>query len=289
MLDEQDPSPLTVRVRPSGAGWQWIRHAWSLFATQPLTWIVTLVVYMLVLVAASFVPLGDLATSLVGPVFLGGMLQGAHRQQLGGRMEITDLFSGFRDRLVPLLLLGVIQLLAAIVIGVVAVVIVVIAIGPAVLSDPSDLANVGLVQWVILATGVGVVVTAMMLAFWIATPLVAIAGCKPWEAVERSFDAGLRNWRALLVCGLAVIVLSILAAIPLGLGFIVLLPVLTIAGYTAFADVFWPDAPVGGGDGSGAGAGDGYRDDFGTPVPPPSHPDANLPPPAAGESIGEQR
>lgn len=253
---------LTVRRVDYGAGWQWISRAWRLFAAQPLTWIATLVLYVLLLVAASLIPLGDLATSLLGPVFLGGLLMGAHRQTLGGRMELTDLISGFRERFVPLLLLGVIQLLAGIIIGVVAVVIVLVTIGPSVLNNPDSLMQISVMHWTLMGVALAVVIAGVTLAFWIAAPLVAIAGCKPWEAVERSFDAGLRNWRALLVFGLAVIGLTIAAVIPLGLGFIVLIPVLVIAGYTAFADLFWPDEPA-------------------PPDTPsaPSHPDANLPPP----------
>ncbi len=79
---------------------------------------------------------------------------------------------------------------------------------------------------------------AMIMAFWIATPLVAVAGCKPWEAVERSFDAAWRNWRALLVYGLLALLLGLIAVIPFGLGLIVLMPVLMLAGYTACADLF---------------------------------------------------
>ena len=65
-----------------------------------------------------------------------------------------------------------------------------------------------------------------------------MAGCKPWEAVERSFDAAWRNWRALLVYGLLALLLGLIAVIPFGLGLIVLMPVLMLAGYTACADLF---------------------------------------------------
>ena len=135
-------------------------------------------------------------------------------------------------------MLGLIQILATLVVGLVGAIGAMLTIGLSVFENPEALGGISVVTWLLLALVMTVPLAAMIMAFWIATPLVAVAGCKPWEAVERSFDAAWRNWRALLVYGLLALLLGLIAVIPFGLGLIVLMPVLMLAGYTACADLF---------------------------------------------------
>ncbi len=229
---------LAVAVRPAAAGKQWIGSAWGLFAGQVGTWLVLVIILFAVTVLAAFVPLGSLAMNVVSPVFIGGMMIGAHQQARGGRAEIGHLLAGFSQRFVDLLLLGLIQILATLVVGLVGAIGAMLTIGLSVFENPEALGGISVVTWLLLALVMTVPLAAMIMAFWIATPLVAVAGCKPWEAVERSFDAAWRNWRALLVYGLLALLLGLIAVIPFGLGLIVLMPVLMLAGYTACADLF---------------------------------------------------
>ena len=49
----------------------------------------------------------------------------------------------------------------------------------------------------------------------------------------------LRNFLPIVIYGLMIGVLGILAAIPLGLGLLILLPMLAIASYSAYRDIFY--------------------------------------------------
>ena len=229
---------LERHIRPAGAGWAWIRDAWRMFTRQVVTWLVLVVLLFLVVLGIGLIPLGDLLTSLLSPVLMGGLMLGAHRQAGGGRVDLGHLFAGFRRQLGPLVLLGLLQLLATIIGLTVLAVVALLTVGLQAFESPELFSNVTLGSWILLAVVSAVFTAGMVMAFWLATPLVAIAGCKPWESVERSFEAALRNWRALLVYGAVVLGLLVVATIPLGLGLIVLLPVLMISNYTACADIF---------------------------------------------------
>ena len=77
------------------------------------------------------------------------------------------------------------------------------------------------------------------MAAWFASALVALDGMEPWQALKSSFFACLKNIIPFLVYGLVMLVLSIIATIPLGLGWLVLGPLTIASIYTAYRDVFF--------------------------------------------------
>jgi len=76
------------------------------------------------------------------------------------------------------------------------------------------------------------------LAMMWAPPLVFVHGVGPVEALKRSLFACLRNWLALLVMIVLVAVLGGIAMIPLGLGLLVFAPVMAIAIWAGYREVF---------------------------------------------------
>ena len=76
------------------------------------------------------------------------------------------------------------------------------------------------------------------MALWFAPMLVLFNGMPPIEACKASFNACLKNILPFLLLGLIVFVLSFFAALPVGLGFLVLIPVLAGTAYAAYQDVF---------------------------------------------------
>jgi len=57
-------------------------------------------------------------------------------------------------------------------------------------------------------------------------------------AIKQSFGACLKNIVPFLIYGVVAFVLSIVATIPFGLGWLVLGPVLAASVYTAYQDIF---------------------------------------------------
>jgi uncharacterized membrane protein len=76
------------------------------------------------------------------------------------------------------------------------------------------------------------------MAFWFAVPLVVFHDVAPTAAIKMSFFACLRNIVPFLVYGIVMLVLLILAALPIGLGLLVMVPVLLTSAYRSYRDIF---------------------------------------------------
>jgi uncharacterized membrane protein len=76
------------------------------------------------------------------------------------------------------------------------------------------------------------------MAVWFAPALVIFHDLAPLAAMKASFAVCLKNMLPFLVYGVILLVLCFVAAIPMFLGFLVLLPVLIGAHYASYVDLF---------------------------------------------------
>jgi len=76
------------------------------------------------------------------------------------------------------------------------------------------------------------------MALWFAPALVVFRNVPPLDALRLSATAVLKNTLPFLVYGAIYLVASIVASIPFGLGWIVLLPVSLITAYVSYREVF---------------------------------------------------
>ena len=236
-----------IRVE-AGRGWGWIVEGWQLFARAPGVWIVILLIYLGISVVLSLIPfVGGLAYMLLSPVLAGGMLYGAAALARGETLEIAHLFRGFQDqeRMGPLVLLGLISLAGYVLM---ALVVMVFMGGGFIMGAALDstgaivppeamgglLAGAGLIALLIIL----VIGTLMAMALFYGVPLVMLAGQNVWPAVQDSVAACWINMLPLLVFGLIYLVLAVAAAIPFGLGFLILGPVTVGAIYASYREVF---------------------------------------------------
>jgi uncharacterized membrane protein len=234
------------RAVRAGRGWTWFTDAWALFREQPGTWVLILVVFVAVSVVIGIVPvLGNLAGSLLGPIFAGGLMLGCHELARGGELQLGHLFAGFRDHLGRLALLGVAYLVMLLVALVVAFAV----------------AGAGLgLGWILgmgagdaLPTGIGMtsiflavlVALALMIpaamAIWFAPALVVLNDLGVGEALKVSFLASLKNFVPFLVYGAVFLGLAIVASIPFMLGWLALGPTIVASVYTAYRDIFYDE------------------------------------------------
>lgn len=237
----------------AGRGWGWIVEGWQLFAKAPGIWIVILLIYLAISVVLSFIPfVGTLAHALLSPVLVGGMLYGAAALARGETLEIAHLFRGFQDqeRMGPLVLLGAISVGGYVLI---ALVLVMFMGGGLIMGATLDstgaiippeamgglLAGAGLVAVLIIV----VIGFAIAMALLYGTPLVMLAGQNAWPAAQDSIAACWINVLPLLVFGLIYLVLAVVAAIPLGLGFLILGPVTVCAVYASYREIFEERTP----------------------------------------------
>ena len=79
----------------------------------------------------------------------------------------------------------------------------------------------------------------LYMALWFAPALIVFHNLAPVESMKASFFACLKNIIPFLLYGVILIVLGVLAAIPFGLGFLVLIPVIIASIYTGYRDIFY--------------------------------------------------
>ena len=233
---------------PAGHGVDWWRSAWQLFIAAPGVWLVITILYVVIMMALSFIPLlGQIGVSLLHPVFVGGIVLGCREQDRGGALTVQHLFAGFNDKLGSLVIVALIYLAGWLIIGCVAFALLFVMVGGGILAAwaSGDATQVGYAALTtmgltaLLAVLVSLLLAIpLLMAFWFAPALVVLRGDEPWAAMKTSFHACMRNIPPFLVYGLLGLLFVILACIPLALGFLVLIPVGSATIYTSYKDLF---------------------------------------------------
>jgi uncharacterized membrane protein len=78
----------------------------------------------------------------------------------------------------------------------------------------------------------------LLMALWMAPALVIMKNVAPVEAVRLSFAASLKNFVPFIIFYVLAAVACFLGAMLMGLGLIVVYPVLLCASYIAYKDIF---------------------------------------------------
>ena len=227
----------------AGAGAAWVGGAWRLFRQAKLMWIVILVLLFLVHLGLGMVPwLGMLLPSLVSPILMGGIALGCRSLETGGDLELEHLLAGFRRNTGILFAIGLLYVVGeALVMGVFGAVAGTSFVWAAMRGDeaaiiaslPDD--PLRLLLGGLVAASLAI---PLMAAYWFAPALAMLHDVPAVPAMKESFFACFRNFVPMLVYGLVMTVLAIVAAIPLGLGFLVWVPVLIATTYTSYRSVF---------------------------------------------------
>jgi uncharacterized membrane protein len=227
------------QARPGGNGWTWITEGWELFKRQPGIWIGIVLLLFVIMVGTAFLPfIGGIVMTLFGPVFAAGIVIGCRALEKGEELEIAHLFAGFRERTGTLIGVGALYLAASLVIML--VIGLVMGVGMFTLmggGDPQAVAAMGLT--ILLAALVWfALMLPFVMAIWFAAPLVVFHEHGAIEAMKGSFTGCLRNIVPFLLYGVVMLVFSILASLPLMLGWLALGPVLAASVYTGYRDIY---------------------------------------------------
>jgi hypothetical protein len=217
---------LTVqpRVVEGTRGSAWWGEGWRLFRRSPGMWVAIVLLYLVVTVLVSVVPyVGDLGTSLLTPVFVGGMMIGCRALDRGEPLRISHLFEGFQAaHFVQLMIIGALNVALTLVfklvsgaglLGTEALERLALAQDPMAGLAGSALAMSATALLVLLLVLVALTVFAML--NWFAPALVALRGMRAIEAMKVSFVACLRNWVPFLVYSLIAAAVGIILAIVL--------------------------------------------------------------------------
>ena len=225
---------------PFENGWTWLASAWSIFKRAAGVWIGMIIVLCLIYIVLGVVPIiGAIASLAAGPVFTGGLMLASRTTDQGGEAQFTQLFGGFKHRFGPLVGVGVLYL-----VGFAAILFLVMVVtGGSILTvvnatTPEE----------VMAAGAGLLLAALiffalliplLMAVWFAPALIVFHDMGSIAAMQASFTGCLRNIMPFLLYGIVWFIASIVASIPLMLGWLILGPVTAASIYTAYKDIYF--------------------------------------------------
>lgn len=238
-----DPWQLLEPRRVSaGRGWIWIKEGFRLFARSPGVWIAIALLFGIIQMALSTLPLVSIAASLIAPILVGGLMLGCRSLEEGGQLEIGHLFAGFNANGGKLAGVGGLSLAASFL---VMLVVFPIVFAGAIMPELANLQagggppSVMAVSMILIAVLIGLLLFfTLAMAFWYAPVLVVMHDVDVFDALRMSFKANLRNVWPFTIYGLVLLGLTLLAVLPLLLGLLVIVPLTWTSMYASYKDVF---------------------------------------------------
>lgn len=234
-------SMIRVRDVKAARGVLWMSGGWHLFRRHPALWAGFALGWLAITFGLLLVPLiGGVVANFLQPIFFASFAVAARKQLAGERVEMGDLFSGFRRNARALANIGALLLIAGM-----GIVLLMGALGLPMMTGPGgSLPNFSeyfqqleTQDWLVLLLGL-VLLAALKGALWFAPALLAFHDLSTAHAIRWSVYAALSNIGALLVYGAVLMVAFFAAIIPWGLGLAVAIPVMLASTYIGYADVF---------------------------------------------------
>jgi uncharacterized membrane protein len=231
---------------PAGNGVAWISSGWQLFIKAPGIWILCMLILLGLSVVLVFVPLiGSLASNLLMPVMMGGIMLGCRSLDEGGTLQVDHLFAGFKEKAGPLVIVGLVMLGATIALLIVTLVVVFVMFGAAIFQafgDEQALASLvgpqGLLMLALAVLLFMALIIPLAMAYWFAPALIVFHNLDPMSAMKQSFMGCMRNMMPFLLYGIVFLLLGIVALIPVGLGLLVIFPLSYASMYSAYKDIY---------------------------------------------------
>lgn len=251
---------MKARVVSFARGAAWLGEGWRLYRGAPLTWLMLVFLYWIMMTAVSALPLAGVAVAVtLVPAFSVGFMAASRSCASGRTPGIADLFAGFRGAVPVQLALGAayFALLAAV------LWLTTLADGGAlarwmttgVRPDEQTLMSDGFLGALALAAAG---YAPVMMLYWFAPVLAAWHDTGAAKALFFSFAACLVNWRALTGYGVAaalvtiVIPFLVLSALLIASGgrlqagvmgvmlplLLALMPMLYASFYASYRDIF---------------------------------------------------
>jgi len=246
-------------------GWRWLAAGFTLFRRNPAQLTMVVVGYWLMLLVVNSLPVaGPVLATVCIPAFSVGLMNACREIDRGRLVMLPLLFSGFRMRPKPLLVLGALYLAAS----TVALLVSALADGGIFMQTmlgsyhpgEEDLASGALIAGAQMAM---IVMAPVIMAWWYAPVLVAWHDMPVGKSLFFSFVACFRNWKPFLAYGASVmlfggllpgLLLGLVAAFyPAGARFFTSLfivpmlllfaPTLIASFYITYRDVFTSLAP----------------------------------------------
>ncbi len=224
----------------AGRGLGWYGEGFEIFKQDPWIWILNVILFFVILGLLSAIPLVSILSSLLGPVFVAGLILGCRDVDEGHELKISHVFAGFQNRAGALIGLGAINLILTI-LFVVIIFGVMFAMGS---IDPEawetgQMTEQQALSMILTMLVMMLFMIPLIMLFWFAPALIVLHDdVGIIEAMKLSFLGCIKNILPFLIYGIVGFILMIIATLPLALGWLVLGPVLFGTVYASYKDIF---------------------------------------------------
>jgi len=210
----------------------WLVNGWNLFKKKPLTWVFMVLIFNILIIVGNSFLVGRFVVALLFPVLAGGIFIALHKSSRDEPIGLENLFSAFKDKSILKELLTV---------GLIGVAVVILAL---VLQYQTG------VEYTVVGAGEvdkevskGSFFTSIVSLVWscallFGIPLIAINKESAIPALKHSLYGMLLNFVPFIVFFVMIILLTIVSIIPVGLGLLVLVPVLYGAFYSGYKEIY---------------------------------------------------
>lgn len=228
----------------------WVRYGWKVFKESAIVWAGMTAAAFLVIMFVSQIPyVGQHLVELLSPLLVAGYMAASRAAEERQPVTFLYLAAGFREARVPLLVVGGIYLLGALLIDQL-----MRALGGQGLQDMLAMAQrpremspeqaEAMLSGALPALLLGMLLyTPLLLATWFAPALILFDAYKPGNAMWWSLWTSVVNWRPLVLYTLVLGAVGLVALLlPFGLGLLVFMPWAMISTYAAYRNLFVPEA-----------------------------------------------
>jgi uncharacterized membrane protein len=224
-------------------GVEWFGEGWRLFKASPGVWVGMFAVFTVLSLFLGFMPMGSIVVNLLYPVLVAGVMLGCRSLDGGGELRFKMLFEGFNKNAGSLMLVGVLYMVGWFIVSVVVFGVGMAFLIPMVMSggfkDLDANAMLALAPWLVVIALVAIAfMLPLIMALWFAPALVVLHDVQPMAAMRASFTGCLKNMMPFLLYGVVALLLSLVAVIPAGLGFLVVGPVMWGTMYAGYRDIY---------------------------------------------------
>lgn len=239
---------VTINAAAAGRGAGWLLEGFNYFKNSAGAWIGVTLLLIIIIIAGGLIPfLGSLAVQLLMPVFLAGLILGCRAQDEGGSLGVNHLFAGFGNHTGQLILVGALYLAGVLVVLFLTAILGLLVIGNMEFLNQIAAGNANAMvehaRSILLIVLIALALyLPLIMAVWFAPALVVLHDLGAIEAMICSFQGCLKNIVPFLIYGLVGLVLTIVAGIPMMLGWLILFPMIIASVYIASKEIFQPAA-----------------------------------------------
>lgn len=240
------------RVASFADGFKWFIDAFKLFGKNPFGWILLFIIWSSInLILGLVLPT---LSNILWPIFLAGFMWGCYQLDKKDIFLVNCIYSGFTRKARDLLILGLYYVCALILMFLISKGLTHVFIGDLSIledqqlllsyysgslgSDQIEKLMVSIQPLLCFSLILLVLSVPVFMGIWFAPALVIINEISPLEAIKLSFLACLRNVASFISYGLISSVAIFAGIIPLGMGLLIVMPILFASIYTSYKDIF---------------------------------------------------